>query len=161
MPTKWPAFSLCGDTQVVNVSEHFTIEELTFSSTAVARGIDNQPPADAVEHLAVLAQGLEAVRALLGAPLRIDSGYRCPALNAAVRGVPTSAHTAGFAADFICPAYGTPFGIVRRIVEDGSIRFDQLIQEGTWVHISFDPKMRGEVLTAHFADGKATYTQGA
>ena len=54
-----------------------------------------------------------------------------------------------------------PLAIVHKIQADGTIRFDQLIQEGTWVHISFDPQMRGQALTAHFVNGKATYTQGA
>lgn len=156
----------------MNLSEHFSLEELTFSSTAVARGIDNTAPAGIAEHLKVTAAGLEKVRTLLGHPLHIDSGYRSPALNAAVRGVATSAHTTGYAADFICPAFGSPLEIVgavqahnARCIAQGigadHIGFDQLIQEGTWVHISFDPKMRGEVLTAHFAGGKATYTRGS
>jgi hypothetical protein len=145
----------------MQLTDHFSLNELTFSSTAVARGIDNTPPQEVEEHLSILAHGLEQVRALLRNPLHIDSGFRSAKLNRAVRGVPTSAHCTGFAADFICPAYGTPFSIVHRIVEDGSIKFDQLIQEGTWVHISFDPKMRGQVMTAHFDNGKATYTAGA
>ena len=152
----------------MNLSEHFTLEELTFSSTAARRGIDNTASAEIVEHLTVTAAGLEKVRALLGDPLHIDSGYRCPALNAAVGGVPTSAHTTGYAADFICPPAGAPIDIVHKIVAHNEhckaqmlgadmISFDQLIQEGTWVHISFAPTMRNQVLTAHFAGGKATY----
>jgi hypothetical protein len=144
----------------MQLSENFTLEELTFSSTAAARDIDNTPPPEVVEHMQILAAGLEKIRALLGAPLHIDSGFRCPALNAAVRGVPTSAHTTGFAADFICTEFGAPIDIVRKIVADGSIQFDQLIQEGTWVHVSFAPEMRKEVLTAHFVDGKASYVNG-
>jgi hypothetical protein len=156
----------------MQLSEHFSLEELSFSSTAVARNILNTPPPAAVDHLKVTAGGLERVRALLGHPLHIDSAYRSPVLNQAVRGVPTSAHCTGYAADFICPAFGTPLEIVRAIQEHNAhctehmlgmdlILFDQLIQEGTWVHISFDPKMRRQVLTAHFDGGKATYTQGA
>jgi hypothetical protein len=156
----------------MNLSEHFTLEELTFSSTAVARGIDNTAPAGIAEHLKVTAAGLEKVRALLGHPLYVDSGYRSPALNVAVRGVATSAHCTGYAADFICPAFGSPLEIVHAIRDHNArcmeqmlgadlILFDQLIQEGTWVHISFDPKMRREVLTAHFSGGKASYTHGA
>jgi hypothetical protein len=145
----------------MQLSEHFTLEELSFSSTAVTRGIDNLPPVEVVEHLKATAEGLEKVRALLGHPIHIDSGYRSPALNAAVRGVAASAHCTGYAADFICPAFGTPLEIVKRIAADTYLCFDQLIQEGTWVHISFDPRERLEVLTAHFANGKATYTRGA
>ncbi len=144
----------------MQLTEHFSLLELTFSSTAERLGIDNTPPDDVIEHLKVTAAGLEKVRAVLGFPLHIDSGYRCDVLNAAVHGSKTSAHLDGYAADFICPAFGTPLEIVRVIVGSG-IQFDQCIQEGTWVHISFDPRMRKEVLTAHFQNGQATYTQGA
>lgn len=144
----------------MNLSEHFTLEELTNSSTALRKGIDNTPPAEVVDHLRVLASGLEAVREILGSPLHIDSGFRCPALNKAVGGVPTSAHTTGYAADFVCPAFGDPLAIVKRLAEPGVLPFDQIIQEGTWVHVSFAPAMRQNVLTAHFVGGKARYTQG-
>jgi hypothetical protein len=123
------------------------------------RGIDNTASLEIVDHLKVAAAGMEEVRALLGAPIHVDSGYRSPALNEAVRGVPGSAHTAGYAVDFICPRFGAPLEIVK-IIAASSVKFDQLIQEGTWVHISFDPAMRQEVLTAHFVDGKATYQRG-
>jgi zinc D-Ala-D-Ala carboxypeptidase len=145
----------------MNLTLHFTLEELTFSSTATARGIDNTAPPNVAANLQKLAIGLERVRAVLNAPLHIDSGYRSPELNQIVRGVPTSAHLAGFAADFICPEFGSPLQIVEKIKECGFIQFDQLIQEGTWVHISFAPAMRQEVLTAHFDGGAASYTQGA
>ncbi len=142
------------------LSPHFTLEELTRSSTAVRLGIDNTPPEGVFANLAVLAEGLEALRALLGHPLMIDSGYRCPDLNAVVHGSQFSAHLQGYAADFVCPAFGAPLEIVRAIEASG-IRFDQCIQEGTWVHISFDPRMRQQVLTAHFGAEGTTYTQGA
>lgn len=144
----------------MQLSPHFSLEELTFSSTAVAQGIDNTAPVDIAEHLGILAAGLEKIRAIIGFPLHIDSGYRCPDLNRIVRGVPDSAHVTGFAADFICPQFGSPLDIVKTIVEYPQVRFDQVIQEGTWVHISFAPMMRQQVLTAHFVDGKAHYQEG-
>lgn len=143
----------------MNLTPHFTLEELTFSSTATVKGIDNTPPPDVAANLQKLASGLERVRAVLNAPLHIDSGYRSPELNQIVRGVPTSAHVTGFAADFVCPGFGAPIDIVRKLT--GLLKFDQLIQEGTWVHISFAPTMRGQVLTAHFVNGKASYSPGA
>jgi hypothetical protein len=144
----------------MNLSEHFSLEELTFSSTAVRLGIDNQAPAEIVDHLKITAAGLEKVREILGGkPLHIDSGYRCPALNKAVGGVPTSAHTTGYAADFVCPEAGAPLDIVK-LLSRSHLDFDQVIQEGTWVHISFAPTMRQQVLTAHFINGKAHYQAG-
>jgi hypothetical protein len=142
------------------LSPHFSLEELTFSSTAVAQGIDNTAPADIAANLAVLAAGLEKVRAILNAPLHIDSGYRCPDLNRIVRGVPDSAHVTGYAADFVCPEFGTPLDIVKKILSFPMIQFDQMIQEGSWVHFSVAPAMRRDVLTAHFVDGVARYQEG-
>ena len=142
----------------MQLSPHFSLEELTFSSTAVRLGIDNAPSSAVVANLTTLCSTLEQVRSLLDGPIEIDSGYRCPALNAAVRGVPISAHVQGYAADFICPDFGTPQEIVTMIVDSG-IKFDQLIQEGTWVHISVYPIMRQQVLTATFTNGVASYQQ--
>jgi len=145
------------------LSPHFSLEELTFSSTAAVHGIDNTPSVDVTARLRVLAHWLEYVRWLLdNKPMHIDSGYRCAALNQLVRGVPNSAHVTGDAADFICPEYGDPLAIVRRLMVGrwDQLKWDQLIQEGTWVHISFAPALRGQVLTAHFVGGRATYMEG-
>jgi len=141
------------------LSDHFTIEQLTASTTALKRGIDNVPNAEQVQNLTELAQTLERVRDLLGHDLYIDSAFRCPKLNTAVGGSVTSAHLEGYAADFVCPNFGTPSEIGKAI-QVSEISFDQLIYEGTWVHISIDPRMRMEVLTAHFSGGKASYTTG-
>lgn len=143
----------------MQLSPHFSLEELTASSTARRLGIDNTPPAEALANLAVTANGLEGVRSLLGQPMRIDSGFRCPALNRAVGGAKTSAHMSGYAADFVCPEFGDPLAIVKAIAAS-ELPFDQVIQEGTWVHISFDPQLRRRILTAHFGPGGTTYTEG-
>lgn len=130
----------------MNLSQHFTLAEMTVSETAARRGIDNDPPPDVVERLKHTALGLEAVRIRLGAPIVVSSGYRSPALNAAIGGAQNSDHTRGDAADFICPGFGAPSTIVSAL-KDSGIQFDQLIEEfGRWVHISFGPRMRGQVL---------------
>lgn len=144
----------------MKLSPHFSLEEMVFSSTAVARGIDNTPSETVIENLTKVTVALEQIRAVLNFPLHIDSGYRCTELNHLVRGVPNSAHVLGYAADFICPAFGTPLEIVERIMEFPQIKFDQVIQEGTWVHISVDPAMRQQALTAHFVGGVAHYLEG-
>jgi zinc D-Ala-D-Ala carboxypeptidase len=144
----------------IRFTPHFSLDELTFSSTACRLQIPNDPPDEVVANLRVLAEGLERVRAMLGdRPLHIDSGYRCPKLNQAVCGAPRSAHLDGWAADFICPEFGEPIAIVRTIAASW-LDFDQVIQEGTWVHISFDPKHRKQVLTAHFGPNGTTYSAG-
>ena len=145
---------------MTKLSEHFTLEELTFSSTAQRKQIDNEPPAEVLENMKRLAAGLEEVRAALGnKPMRINSGYRSPKLNRAVGGARLSAHMAGYAADFVCPDFGSPLKIVKALAATG-IQFDKLIQEGTWVHISFAPEARRQLLTAHFGPNGTSYTAG-
>lgn len=68
-------------------------------------------------------------------------------------------HMCGMAADFTAPFFGTPLQVARAIVAS-KITFDQLIQEGTWVHISFSAKPRRSVLTAKFTNGVASYSPG-
>lgn len=142
------------------MSVHFSIDELTHSDTAVRLGIDNTATYEIANNLELLANNLELVRAELGYPLRINSAYRCEALNKAIGGAAKSDHIDGYAADFTCAEFGTPVEIVKRI-ESSAINFHQLIQEGKWVHISFAPGMKREILTAHFNNGVATYTVGA
>lgn len=146
----------------MTLTEHFSLTELTKSKKAVELGIDNHPGLEIISHLAQLAMQLERVRHALGdKPMIISSGYRCPELNQAVGGARRSAHMEGWAADFTCPGFGTPLDIVRTLAAT-NLPFDKLIQEGDWVHISFKPGARRQVLTAHFnSGGKPTYTAGA
>lgn len=137
------------------LTPHFSLEELTFSPTAARLGIDNKPTDEALHYLQALARNLEFVRALLTHPMHIDSAYRCGALNKAIGGAVSSAHVLGHAADFVCPQFGTPLAVAKEIAASG-IAFDQLIFEQTWVHISFAPGLRGEVLTTHFGPGGRT-----
>ena len=133
---------------MTQLSEHFTLEEFTLSQSAVRAGIDNAPPAEVLAILRETAAGMEAVRALLGLPISISSGYRSPALNAKVGGADTSAHTLGHACDFNCPAFGSPLQVAQAIAANELIGWDQLIHEfGSWVHISFDPRRRLQLLT--------------
>jgi zinc D-Ala-D-Ala carboxypeptidase len=141
------------------LTPHFQLEEFYFSSTATRLGIDNYPPLEVIPNIAKCALGLEAVRALLGNPITLDSGYRCAALNKAVGGAANSAHMDGFAADFICPGFGPPLAIVKEI-QWSDLEFDQCIYEGQWCHLSFAPTMRREILTAHFGPAGTTYTEG-
>jgi len=119
-----------------SLSDHFTLEELTFSQTAARKGIDNKPSAGALKNLGRLAAALEEVRALLGGvSIVISSGYRSPELNKAVGGSKSSAHMEGLAADFTAPAAGTVLQVARKIAAS-DVAYDQLIYEyGNWVHI--------------------------
>lgn len=139
------------------LSEHFSLDEMMASESASRLGIDNSPPVGVIGNLRSTAILLEPVRKLLGAAMHINSGYRSPELNKAIGGVPTSAHCKGWAVDFICPSFGSTYKVAEAIASSG-IKFDQLILEYEWVHISFDPQMRGEVLTKKSA--AATYQHG-
>lgn len=142
-----------------NLSPNFTLEEFTFSQTAVRYGVDNDPPAEIVARLVNVAHQMERVRSVCGnRPIRISSGFRCDELNALVGGSRNSAHREGWAVDFTVNGL-TPKQVCE-ILAKSDIAFDQLIQEGAWVHISFKPTLRREILTAHFKNGKATYTKG-
>ena len=127
----------------MQLSQNFTLKEFTDSEMAARHGIDNTPPDELIPALQHLAGGLERVRSLLGdKPLYISSGYRCPKVNILVGSKPTSQHLLGQAADFKCPAFGSPSQIVRRVV-NSSIPYDQIIIEWSqWVHISFSEKPR-------------------
>jgi len=143
------------------MTPHFSLEELTFSDTAVRLGINNNVTDPTIlSNLHELAIGLEQIRNLLNAPLHINSGYRCLLLNGAVKGSINSAHMQGWAADFTCRLFGTPLEIVKEITKAG-IKFDQCITEGAWVHVSFSPQMRNLVMTATFNKfGTPTYSTG-
>jgi zinc D-Ala-D-Ala carboxypeptidase len=163
---------------MLRLTEHFTLEELAHSELAVRLGIDNTPPADVVPHLVVLANGLEQIRRVTGHPLIVHSGYRCEALERVLcakdfaawcnrhgKDVATAwteyfarkGHPRGYCGDFTCPGFGSPAEVVQ-VVRGAGIKVDQLIEEGTWVHASFAPELRGQILTARFDEhGVPTY----
>jgi len=145
------------------IGGYFWLSEFLGSDYAVRHGLDNMPKATEMANVInVLGPGMNRVRSTLGAPVLITSGYRSPEVNAAIGGSPTSQHMQGLAADFKSPQFGTPRAITKYLMErSGEIRFDQLIFEGGWVHISFVPDHpKSEVLTAHFIGGRVTYSKG-
>ena len=144
---------------MTQLTKHFSLDEFCRSNTAVRLSIDQQPNARVRENLQHTAECMEEVRELLGHPITINSGYRSFALNKAVGGAPNSDHCEGFAVDFVCPDFGTPREICIKIAE-GGVMFHKLIYEGTWVHISFDPRSERSVYTAHFKPGMTTYSIG-
>lgn len=119
------------------LSPHFSLAELTRSDYAARHNISNVPMPRIVENLVFTAQRLEEVRALLGYPMVVSSGYRSQALNDAIGGSLMSQHRYGLAVDFTCEGFGSPFEVCKAIEASG-IKFDQLIHEyGAWCHISF------------------------
>lgn len=130
---------------MTRLSPHFSLAEMTTTST----GIPNFPVTEEhMDNLRYTASMMEEVRAALGnLPIRVNSAYRSPAVNRAVGGSRTSAHTLGYAVDFVCPAFGSPYDICKLLSVAG-IPFDQIIHERRrWVHIGFGPRRRHQLLT--------------
>lgn len=133
---------------MTQLSPNFSLAEMTVTST----GLANVPTGQLLQNLTYTAQQMQKVRAILGnKPIQVNSAYRSDAVNRAVGGVTTSAHSFGFAVDFVCPAFGTPYEVCEALIK-GGMKFDQLIHEKRrWVHIGFGLKSgisnRQQVLT--------------
>ena len=142
------------------LSEYFSWHEATHSETAVRLGIDNNPPAAVRDNIRHTAERMDRLRRFVGWPLWVTSWYRCLPLNRALNSPASSAHVQGFAVDFVSPGYGSTaqlFELVSALAID--MGADQVIQEyagsarGGWVHVSFDPRGRGQKLVI---DGNVT-----
>jgi len=120
----------------MNLTPHFTLDELTASESAERNGWDNTPTDAELENLKRLADMLEQVKVVLGGkPIMINSAFRSKKVNDAVGSKDTSQHRLGCAADLRVPGM-TPDEVVRKIVASG-ISFDQVIREfDRWTHIS-------------------------
>lgn len=78
-----------------------------------------------------LVHALQEVRDLLGVPLHVNSGCRCPTHNAAIGGVPDSQHVLGNAAD-VC---GPPVTRVRKAMRQvAAFREGGIGQYPTFTH---------------------------
>lgn len=144
------------------ITENFTLEEFTRSSTAKDRGIDNTPDETQTEHIIEVAKIIQQFRDFYGKPVRITSGFRCPVLNRMVGGSPTSVHMTGYAVDFtaLAPSHKAVFqNEFLRFLAIKNIRFDQVIFEKpdekgycSWIHIGlYSPKgeQRRQILINH------------
>ena len=124
--------------------KYFTIEELTRSTTAQLRNIDNTPSQQVIANLTALVDNiLDPLREAWGKPIKVNSGYRCRALNKVVGGAPASQHMRGEAADITA---GNPhanrklYSLMRRL----NLPVDQAINEHdfAWIHVSYSPRHR-------------------
>lgn len=119
-------------------NEVFTIAELCKSTTADRLGINNRCRQEHVTALTALVDNvLDPLRTWWGKPITVNSGYRCPELNAAVRGSKTSQHMKGEAADIDTgdrQQNKLLFEYIRK-----NLPYDQLIDESNfaWVHVSY------------------------
>jgi zinc D-Ala-D-Ala carboxypeptidase len=150
------------------LSPHFHLSEFIKSNEATRRGIDNTPSAEVVNALTDLCRFvLEPIRMNYGQPIRVSSGYRSPALNAAVGGSRNSQHVLGKAADIeIIDLDNCDLALWIA----SNLEFDQLILEfhnhsagpnDGWVHVSYDSQgNKNQVLTAKTVNSKTVYLNG-
>jgi len=123
----------------MNLSEHFTLEELTHTDH---RQFDNTPNEAEKANLRRLAAFLEQVKGLLGGkPIMVNSAFRSKQVNDAVGSKDTSQHRVGCAADIRVPGM-TPDEVVRAVIAS-DLGYDQVIREfDRWTHISV-PNLAG------------------
>jgi zinc D-Ala-D-Ala carboxypeptidase len=117
----------------MQLSEHFTLEELTHTDH---REIENTPNSSEINNLKRLAEFLEKVKVAVGGkPIMVNSAFRCKALNDAVGSKDTSQHRVGCAADIRVPGM-TPDEVVKAVIA-ANLDYDQVIREfDRWTHIS-------------------------
>ncbi len=149
----------------MNLSNNFTLNELTKSQTATRKGIDNEPGTAEIENLFHLAKTiLQPVREHFGKPVMISSGYRSPALCEAIGSSAKSQHAQGEAADF---EIGGVDNLELATWIAANCDFDQLILEfydgvdpnSGWIHCSSKMESsRKQTLKAERIEGRTSYS---
>ena len=154
----------------MNLTANFSLHELTKSDIALRHDLDNSPGAAETEALRLLCEKvLQPVRDHFGKGVKVNSGFRSLAVNAAaggVQGAKPSDHTRGMAADIEIP--GVANAELAQWIMD-NLDYTQLILEfytpgipdSGWCHISYDPaNLKNQELTATKVAGKTTYLPG-
>ena len=150
----------------MQLTEHFTLEELTVSPTAKKLGLSNNPTPEHIANMKYCCEKiLEPVRAKFG-PVTVNSSYRSPLVNKAVGGSKTSQHVNGQAIDFEVK------GVDNKVVADwvaDNLEFDQVILEfytsgdknSGWVHASIKKEggnRRQRLIATKSKAGGTSYT---
>ena len=149
----------------MKLSTHLDLSEVIRSDSAKRNGISNMPTPEHIENFKLLAEKIfEPVREHFGVPIRISSGYRSKELNAKIGGSSTSQHCKGQAVDL--DQDGSTNGVsnadVFNYIKD-NLPFDQLIWEfgnednPDWVHVSYVPNGRKQILKAFKMNGTTKY----
>lgn len=123
------------------LTEHFSIGEFTRSARHPELNDKNLAASGPyLQNMLRVCAQLEVLREYIARPIFITSGFRCPELNAAVGGVPGSAHVRGLAADFTVKDFQDPdglFGIFKWCVDNfasGQIIFEHPAGRKPWIH---------------------------
>ena len=141
----------------MNLSKNFTLDELTISQEATRSGLQNKPTSAHTANLMGLCENiLQPLRDKAMRPVVVSSGFRSPTVNRRIGGSKSSQHTKGEAADFTVP--GMSVAEVVALMRKMRLPYDQLIDEfGAWIHVSYSPLHRRQVLTARRVGGETVY----
>ena len=143
----------------MQLSKHLSRAEFERSDAAIKHGINNSMNSGQLAKAMALAINcFEPIREYLGKPIRVNSGYRSPAVNKRIGGALTSQHSLGEAIDLDLHDRDLFEWIIDNVV------FDQLIYEAgndteaAWFHISYrEGRNRKQVLRMIKKGGKSTY----
>ena len=131
----------------MQLTPHFSLAELTRTSVDAP----NDPDLQSLRNLADLCRDvLEPVRAALGVPLKVNSGYRSVSVNRIIGGSRTSQHMQGLAADVV-PVGMDAEEAMKRIsheVEVGRLpHIDQaIVYVSGFLHLSTSTRPRQQML---------------
>lgn len=147
----------------MKLSTHLDLSEVIRSDSAKRNGISNMPTPEHIENFKLLAEKIfEPVREHFGVPIRISSGYRSKELNAKIGGSSSSQHCKGQAVDIDMDGTSITNKQVFDYIKD-NLPFDQLIWEFgnedncDWVHVSYVPNGRKQILKAFKMNGATKY----
>ena len=147
----------------MKLSTHLDLSEVIRSDSAKRNGISNMPTPEHIENFKLLAEKIfEPIREHFGVPIRISSGYRSKELNAKIGGSSTSQHCKGQAIDIDMDGTSLTNKQIFDYIKD-NLPFDQLIWEfgnednPDWVHVSYIPNGRKQILKAFKMNGATKY----
>lgn len=122
----------------MQLSRNFSLNKMTYSTTANKFKINNTPSNDVIENLRYLCQkSLQPIRDKFGI-ITITSGYRCLDLNKKVGGKSTSQHLKGQAVDFVTPHANLleVFDWIVKNIEYDQVLFEYNSKGSKWIHLS-------------------------
>jgi zinc D-Ala-D-Ala carboxypeptidase len=147
------------------ISKHISYKEGVYSTTAMRRGIDNNPNNDQLSNMELIAEEVfEPLRSWVGGPIKINSFFRSPELNKAIGGSSKSQHCQGQAID-LDDTFGRATNAEMYHFIKEHLNFDQMIWEfgdddnPNWVHVSYvsEDENRNRCLKAYKDKGKTKY----
>ena len=147
----------------MKLSTNLSLSEVIRSESAKRNGISNMPTPEHIENFKLLAEKIfEPIREHFGVPIRISSGYRSKELNAKIGGSSSSQHCKGQAIDIDNDGTSITNKQIFDYIKD-NLPFDQLIWEFgnedncDWVHVSYVPNGRKQILKAFKMNGATKY----